>query len=214
MTREVGVAPGRLAAWLHGFTDRNGPLVSIQVVGDDTELTTERGGRAVIVGRREPASDLGRLTAALLPAGRAVVVLLRRGGYSVATASYAGPEHEVSASKTGSRYVQGRTAAGGQSQQRFARRRANQAAAVVDSAADAARRVLGDHPSPVDLLVTSGDRPLIDDLLTRPPLSVLGHTSLRHVDAGEPKRAAVDDALRLARSVTIRVTNAKEAAGS
>lgn len=45
-------------------------------------------------------------------------------------------------SKVGSWYVQGRTAAGGQSQQRFARRRANQATAAAGKAADLAARLL------------------------------------------------------------------------
>ena len=49
------------------------------------------------------------------------------------------------ASKVGSGYVQGRTKAGGWSQQRFARRRANQAHALWNDAADVAARILLAH---------------------------------------------------------------------
>ena len=46
-------------------------------------------------------------------------------------------------SKVGQRHVQGRTKAGGQSQQRFARRRDNQARAAYEAAAEHAARILG-----------------------------------------------------------------------
>ena len=55
------------------------------------------------------------------------VVLVRRGGYAVGVAS----GDRLTAHKVGTRYVQSRTAAGGWSQQRFARRRANQADGLV-----------------------------------------------------------------------------------
>ena len=51
------------------------------------------------------------------------VLLVRKGGFAVARLAGS----EVVASKVGQRHVQGRTKAGGQSQQRFARRRENQA---------------------------------------------------------------------------------------
>ena len=61
-----------------------------------------------------------------------VLLLLRRGGYGVGRASQGGA---LAASKVGTRYVQSRTAAGGWSQHRFARRRDNQAAGLIDTAA-------------------------------------------------------------------------------
>ena len=60
------------------------------------------------------------------------VLLLRRGGYAVALAA----EDGLLAHKVGSRHVQSRTAAGGWSQQRFARRRGNQADALVGAVDD------------------------------------------------------------------------------
>lgn len=208
MSREVVVPPHRLERWLTGFTARNGVISSIEQVDDDTVVRTADGGQAVIHGACVDARDAGELAERLLGAGSAAVVLLRRGGYSIALARFHGAQHEVGASKTGSRYVQGRTAAGGQSQQRFARRRANQAAALVGSAAVAARTVLGDHPGAVDLLIAGGDQPLLDQLLASSPLSDLAYRSRVHVQVGEPRRATVDEAIELARSMRITVRNA------
>ena len=59
------------------------------------------------------------------------IILVRRGGYAVGVVSGG----KVSASKSGSRYVQSRSAAGGSSQQRFARRRENQANALTEAVA-------------------------------------------------------------------------------
>jgi len=65
-------------------------------------------------------------------------VLIRRAGYAVGL--FDGPE--LLASKVGSRHIHGRTAAGGWSQKRYARRRANQADEIVEAAARAADRIL------------------------------------------------------------------------
>ncbi len=67
------------------------------------------------------------------------VLLVRRGGYAVGV--FAG--RKLTTSKVGSSYVQGATSAGGWSQQRFARRRANQARAAFADAAEVAVRILG-----------------------------------------------------------------------
>src|SRR5690606_5938548 len=76
-------------------------------------------------------------------------------------------------SKVDSWYVQGRTAAGGQSQQRFARRRVNQAAAGVRRAADlAVTRLLPAAPG-LAALVTGGDRPTVEAILADPRLAPL-----------------------------------------
>lgn len=208
MSREITVAPERLARWFAGFVERNGEMRSIEAADGRTVVTTVRGGRAVVIERAVPAADLAELCAMLLPSAAAAVLLIRRGGYAIARAQYHGAGHEVLASKTGRRYVQGRTAAGGQSQQRYARRRANQADALVGEAADAARRVLGDRPGAVDLLVTGGDPRLVEDALTRAPFTALQWTQRRHVEVGEPRRVDVDHAVQVARSVRIQVHNA------
>ncbi|MGL5852830.1 MAG: Vms1/Ankzf1 family peptidyl-tRNA hydrolase, partial [Phycicoccus sp.] len=66
------------------------------------------------------------------------LVLVRRGGYAVGVAAGG----RLATHKVGTRYVQSRTAAGGWSQQRFARRRANQADELVGATADVAARIV------------------------------------------------------------------------
>ena len=76
---------------------------------------------------------------------------------------------QLTAHKVGTRYVQSRTAAGGWSQQRFARRRANQADGLVGAAVEHAVRLLaGTRPRGV---VLGGDKALVATLLEDPRLA-------------------------------------------
>ena len=109
--------------------------------------------------------------------------------------------------KIGQRHVQGRTKAGGQSQQRFARRRENQARTAYDAAAGHAARVLG-VPHTLDVLVTGGDRAAVTAVMEDPRLA-----SLRDLVAGrwlpvpDPRRAVLDQAVLDAAAVEITVTD-------
>ena len=89
--------------------------------------------------------------------------------------------------KLGQRHVQGRTKAGGQSQQRFARRRDNQARQAYEAAADHAARILGD----VRTIVTGGDHAAVDAVLDdlRLPEGVVVAPWLAVPD---PRRAVLD----------------------
>jgi peptide subunit release factor 1 (eRF1) len=101
----------------------------------------------------------GDLVEHVLRDRRIGVLLVRRGGY--AAGMFDGKR--LVTSKVGSSYVQGTTKAGGWSQQRYARRRANQANAAFADAADAAARVLdGQH---LDALVAGGDREAVKAVL-------------------------------------------------
>ncbi len=100
---------------------------------------------------------------------RVGVLLVRRGGHAAGV--FAGAQ--LVASKVGSSYVQGTTKAGGWSQQRYARRRANQATAAFADAADAAARVLGQDTA-LDALVAGGDRAAVQAVLTDRRLAHLG----------------------------------------
>lgn len=214
MSRDVLVPPERLERWFAGFVARNGAVAEIRSTARTIIVSTVRGGTATLENRSTDAESVTDLVRELLGSGTAAVVLVRRGGYSIARARYSGADDEVIASKTGTRYVQGRTAAGGQSQQRFARRRANQAAALSGAAAAAARTVLGDDPAPVDLLVTGGDQQLVAEVLAAHPLQRLSAAHTSHVPVGEPRRRSIDEALRTARSVRIGVRNASDGATS
>jgi hypothetical protein len=128
------------------------------------------------------------------------LVLLRRGGYAVGLARGA----KLLASKVGSRYVQSRTAAGGWSQQRFARRRSGQARELVRSAALA--WVGLDVTTPPEVLVTGGDRALVEELLAEPPLrDVRGLGVARHLDVPDPRLAVLQDAAERSRALLVTV---------
>lgn len=179
-------------------------------------LRTDRGGSAVFPA---PAADrsedvatvLADLLADATTQRRLAVVLVRRGGYAIGDMSGA-EEVSLRASKNGSRYVQGRTAAGGQSQQRFARRRANQADALAGAAADAAVQVLGIRARPVDVLVTGGDQALVDQVLADPRLRWLADLpDHRTVDVADPRKRTLEEAALKALSIRVKVTNSPEA---
>ena len=108
-----------------------------------------------------PAGDVRAAAEALAAhaaADRTVgVLLVRLGGYAAGV--FSGSPPRLVDSKTGSRPVHGRSAAGGWSQQRFARRRENQAATALRAAADAAVEVLGRYgPDRLDAVVLGGDK--------------------------------------------------------
>jgi hypothetical protein len=167
--RVVPVAADRLLRWIDGFADRHGPYepsVSPELV----RLTARDGAQAAITVPFPPLD--GRRIADLLVhvrrTRRVGVLLVRRGGYAAGVFSGS----KLEASKVGSSYVQGGTKAGGWSQQRFARRRANQASAAFAEAADVAARILAD--ARLDALCCGGDRPAVR--------SVLADRRLAHLD--------------------------------
>lgn len=134
----------------------------------------------------------------------ALVVLVRRGGYGAAVArDGALLEHAV-----GTRYVQGRTAAGGWSQHRFERRRSGQAAALAGSATDAVLRVLQRHGGAPQVVVVGGDRALVSEVLADPRLravAALPRGPLLSVP--DPRLVVLKDTAARARHLRIRVTD-------
>lgn len=114
-----------------------------------------------------PGDTLADLVAHATQVRRTGVLLVRLGGYAVGV--FDGPA--LVASKVGSRQVHGRSAAGGWSQQRFARRREGQSAVALQAAADTAARVL--LPERLDGLVLGGDRGAVDAVLEDRRLAAL-----------------------------------------
>ncbi|MCX6400277.1 MAG: acVLRF1 family peptidyl-tRNA hydrolase [Propionibacteriales bacterium] len=130
------------------------------------------------------------------------LLLVRKGGFAIA-----GLEGEaLTASKVGQRHVQGRTKAGGQSQQRFARRRGNQARAAYEAAADHAFRVL----EGVTTVVTGGDRPAVEDVLSDTRLSHLTVVG-PWLAVPDPRRAVLEAAVADAQALVVEVVNAPRA---
>ncbi len=128
------------------------------------------------------------------------LLLVRKGGFAVARLA----GEQLVESKVGQRHVQGRTKAGGQSQQRFARRRSNQARQAYEAAADHAARILG---TGTPLLVTGGDHAAVQEVLADP--------RLRHVDVvppwlpvADPRRSVLEQAIQDAASAAVEVLNA------
>lgn len=187
--RVVLVPPERVERWLDNAAARHGSFADVVADDDGVTVTCADGEVLRLVppfgwDGAGPAA-LTRLGAAARSRHRVAVLLVRRGRWAVGV--FEGPDLVVS--KVDSRLVQGRTAAGGWSQQRFARRRGNQTDAVVEHAVATAARVLGPHVASCAALVTGGDRGLVDDVLADRGLA--GLAALRRLDpveVGEPTK--------------------------
>jgi hypothetical protein len=190
--RRLGVAPERLGKWLDGVAERHGAYTDVRADDDgvvhvtcaDTTTLTLRAP----FGWTPGTPLLGTFTAAARADRRAAVLLVRRGRWAVGV--FDGDRLVVS--KVDARQVQGRTAAGGWSQQRFARRRSHQTDAVVAHAVETAVRVLLPHAGEVVALFTGGDRGLADEVLADRRLA--GLAALRrepHLDVGDPTKAVL-----------------------
>lgn len=171
--KTLTVGPERLRRWLSGFEERHGP-VTVEAGPEQVIVTASDGATA---GCRVPFPPLevredrpyGGLVEHALRDRRVGVVLARRGGYAAGV--FEG--RRLVASKVGSRYVQGRTAAGGQSQQRFARRRDNQAREAFRAGADAVDRVVVPRLQGLEAIVLGGDARALDAVLADPRLAAL-----------------------------------------
>jgi hypothetical protein len=203
--RQLDVAPERLGRWLDGVADRHGMFTAVVLVDGAVQITCADTTTVIL---RAPfdwtpgPALLSSFTAAVREPHPSAVLLVRRGRWAVGV--FAGTELVVS--KVDARLVQGRTAAGGQSQQRFARRRANQADAVVDHAIETAVRVLLPHAGAVEGLFTGGDRGLVEEVLADPrlrPLAIKRHD--RALDVGEPTKAVLLEAAHQVRAVVVHI---------
>lgn len=189
----VLVPPERWPRWRQNFETSHGPT-QVAVVGDALVGTAADGST---FDARRPLGR-GWDEHELEPVGHWGVLLVRKGGFAVALVDGT----TVLERKVGRRHVQGRTKAGGQSQQRFARRRDNQARAAYDAAADHAARVLAG----VRVVVAGGDRDAVDAVLDDRRLA-----DLTVVDpwlaVPDPRAAVLAQAVRDAGSLRVRVVN-------
>jgi Actinobacteria/chloroflexi VLRF1 release factor len=208
--RRLGVAPERLGRWLDGVAERHGAFTEVSTADGAVHLTcadtTTVTLRAPFDWTPEPALLSGFTAAARLP-HRAAVLLVRRGRWAVGV--FDGGDLVVS--KVDARQVQGRTAAGGWSQQRFARRRGHQTDAVVSHAVETAVRVLLPHAGSVEALFTGGDRGLVDGVLADPRLKPLA--ALRReppMDVGEPTKAVLLETPTQFRAVDVHIVEPHE----
>jgi hypothetical protein len=154
------VPAGRLPGWVGRFAERHGELSWSATDATATAVEAADGAAAVLHWPLPGVlvRDAAGLAARAGAADSRNVVLVRRGGWAVGSAC----GEELVRSRCGTRYVQGKTKAGGWSQQRYARRRAQQADGLLDAAEAAVREVLAGTSGPV---VLGGDRALLDRLL-------------------------------------------------
>ncbi|GAT68584.1 peptide chain release factor 1 [Planomonospora sphaerica] len=162
--RWVSVGPERLGRWIDGFADRHGPL---EAAASDEVVRIEAADGAVAECRvpfppltAGGGGPLARLTTHVRRERRVGVLLVRLGGH--AAGIFQGDE--LVSSKVGSRQVHGRSAAGGWSQRRFARRREKQVDQAHEAAAEVALRILGPHTDGLEAVVLGGDRRAVDAL--------------------------------------------------
>jgi hypothetical protein len=199
---EVLVPVPRLARWVENFGSRHGEVTmaveSGALAGAAADGSTF-AARLPFGATYEDAADVEPFVEACAPPPTWGVLLVRKGGFAIARLE--GPT--TVDSKVGQRHVQGRTKAGGQSQQRFARRRDNQARVAYEAAAEHAARIL----EQVDLVVTGGDHSAVEAVLSDRRLSGLVVVPL-FLAVPDPRRGVLERAVQDACSVPVDVVNA------
>ncbi|MEU8297438.1 acVLRF1 family peptidyl-tRNA hydrolase [Micromonospora sp. NPDC048909] len=210
--RWVEVDPARVARWVDGFADRHGPPTTT-AQGYGLLLAAPDGATAELhAPPGAPAStDVPGFVAAAVAPRRLGLLLARKGAAAVGVAEGT----DLVVSKVDTRYVQGRTAAGGWSQQRFARRRDNQAKAALGDAAELAVRLLLPQAATLAAVICGGDRRAVDTVLADRRLAPLVPLRAeRLLDVPEPRHAVLVAAVGAARAVQIRLRDpAPERAG-
>lgn len=220
--RWIEVSPERLAGWIAGFGGRHGGPLGIEAEPDVVRFCGTDGAVAAChppfpplpaAALDDPPPGTARAVvrqahriAAHAAADRTVgVLLVRLGGYAAGV--FTGAPPRLADSKVGSRLVHGRSAAGGQSQHRFARRREKQATEALAAAADNAVRVFGRHPGELDAVVLGGDRRALAGLRADPRLRAYFELATgRFLTVPEPRLVVLQDTPRLFRAIRIQLT--------
>jgi hypothetical protein len=156
----LDVDPARFPGWIASFARRHGAglagaSVAVALAGDGVSFTAPDGAVADCHPPFPPVRelaiplpgypDVAEAIAAHAQRPRTVgVLLVRLGGYAAGV--FTGSPPRLADAKTGSRPVHGRSAAGGRSQHRFARRREKQANEALQAAASTAAAVFGRWP--------------------------------------------------------------------
>jgi hypothetical protein len=199
----VTVPPERLARWINGFAERHGTPTA--TTGPDVVvLVGADGARAELEVPFPPLLGDGpdALVAHALQERRVGVLLVRLGGHACGVVEGT----RLVSSKVGSRPVHGRSAAGGQSQQRFARRREGQARVALQAAADNAFRLLVPEAVRLDAVVVGGERTAVDAVLADRRLEGLRPlVTGRLLAVPDPRLRVLETAPELLRAVHVRV---------
>ena len=216
MTRRVTVSAVRLPGWIERFGERHGGCDVYPA--DDFALVISGGDgcHARIAPMVEPsaagAGPTGDRVAWLAEPARfkripepLLVVAIRRAGYAVAVTG----ADQVTASKHGRRHVQGRTAAGGWSQQRFARRRENASDALVKDVAEHVVRLVGVGGGRSRAVAIGGDRAMATDVLAAAGAVVAGLPIVGYLDVVDPDASFVRGLPELVSGVVVDIDEQK-----
>ncbi len=167
--RTVTIARSRLQPWVDNFRARHG-LTEARLLTDSVRLLGTDGAEATIAvpfPPLDPGTDpLDALIHHAARPRRVGAVLVRKGGFAVGV--FEGDRLDVS--KVGSAYVQGKTKAGGWSQQRYARRRGNQSRKAFADAAGEVVKILLPRVADLETVVTGGDKPALAAVFADPRL--------------------------------------------
>ena len=215
----LDVDPARFPGWIASFARRHdaGPAdasLAVTLAGDGVSFTAPDGAIAECHPPFPPVGDLAlplsgypdvaEAIAAHAQRPRAVgVLLVRLGGYAAGV--FTGSPPRLADAKTGSRPVHGRSAAGGRSQHRFARRREKQANEALQAAANTAVDVFGRWR--LDAVLLGGDKRAIAELREDPRLApYLKIATDRFLTVPDPRRRVLEDSPRLFLALKIRLT--------
>ncbi|MGO4144517.1 Vms1/Ankzf1 family peptidyl-tRNA hydrolase [Paenarthrobacter sp. YAF11_1] len=182
--RTAIVSAARLQGWVERFAAGHGPVV--EDLDDGGLLLRAADGATALLRAPWPSdgrpgrggSELHRLASLATQERGLGLVLVRRGGYAVASASGT----TVLASKSGNRFIDAR------------------------STAEHAARIFTGHR--MEYIVPGGDRALVDQVLAQPALKAFtGRARLAFLDIQEIKSAALQKAAADACSIRITVTD-------
>ena len=241
--RWLDVPPARFPGWIASFALRHGAglpdaSLAVALACDGVSFTAPDGATAECHPPFPPVRELAAPLPAYPDVAEAIaahaqrprtvgVLLVRLGGYSAGV--FTGSPPRLADAKTGSRPVHGRSAAGGRSQHRFARRREKQANEALQAAANTAVDVFGrwgetrvrsddlitasggpaegERRPRLDAIVLGGDKHAIAELREDPRLApYLRIATDRFLTVPDPRRRVLEDAPRLFLAVKIRLT--------
>ena len=176
---EIFIAAERALKWLDGFDTRH-RITHVEHQHRGIDVTAGDGSvarcRLPLPGRWRKPQDADNRDLIELFAQEAAreysigVVFARRAAVAVGVFDGA----RLVESKVDKSYVQGRTAAGGWSQQRYARRRSKQAKQAGNKAADIAARILVPRMNALRGIVTAGDRAAVTAIMDDDRLNGFG----------------------------------------
>jgi Actinobacteria/chloroflexi VLRF1 release factor len=214
--RWLDVGPERVEGWLESFAARHGATSANVAPGRDIVTFLAADGSVAECHVPFPPLPPGCTGTAVEIAAHAgadrtvAVLLVRLGGYAAGV--FTGARPHLAASKVGSRPVHGRSAAGGTSQHRFARRREKQAREALEAAADNAVAVFGGYQGKLDALVLGGDKrsmaALREDARLRP---YFGIAIERFLTVPDPRLVVLQGTPRLFRAIRISLTEPGDA---